>query len=101
LTKASGLAAVIDTKAVPKINGVIDLIESGELVIPGGTRRNRDWVEPVTTWDPSVAESYRWLLCDAMTSGGLLVATPAGARGPGVRIGRLTDGVSGALTVSW
>jgi hypothetical protein len=34
-----------------------------------------------------------------MTSGGLLVATPQGAKQEGVRIGALTDGPAGRVAV--
>ncbi len=44
---------------------------------PAAARRNRDWVEPHVDWAREVPEERRWLLCDAMTSGGLLVAAPA------------------------
>jgi selenide, water dikinase len=59
-------------------------------------------VEEVVDWGDSVSEERRWLLCDAMTSGGLLVAVPPGADGaaPGVRIGRLVDGQAGRIAVA-
>jgi selenide,water dikinase len=98
LTLASGVAAEIDARAVPAIDGVLDLLRAAEPPIAGGTRHNRDWVEPHVSWDPGVPEELRWLLCDAMTSGGLLVAAPAPAAG--VRIGRLTDGQPGRIEVS-
>src|SRR4051795_434528 len=92
LASASGVAVEVDAAAVPVIPGVMDLLELDEPPIAGGTRRNREWVEEFVDWDPEVPEALRWLLCDAMTSGGLLVA---GADGPGTRIGRVVD-ASGA-----
>ncbi len=68
--------------------------------VAGGTRRNRAWIEEVARWAPEVPEERRWLLCDAMTSGGLLVAAPPGAGAPGVRIGRLGEGEAGRIDVS-
>jgi selenide,water dikinase len=85
---ASGVSLEIDAAAVPAITGSVDLLSLDEPPIAGGTRRNREWVEQFVSWDPGVAESLRWLLCDAMTSGGLLIAA---ADAPGVRIGRVTD----------
>src|SRR3954453_7161272 len=73
---ASGVALELGAAAVPAIPGVMDLLELDEPPIAGGTRRNREWVEEFVSWDPAVAEATRWLLCDAMTSGGLLVASP-------------------------
>jgi hypothetical protein len=51
----------------------------------------------VATFAGSVGEEQRWLLCDAMTSGGLLVAGGAGS--PGTRIGRLVAGEAGRIRV--
>ena len=97
---ASGVAAEVYASSVPAIDGVLDLLRSDEPPIAGGTRRNRDWVEPAVTWEDGVPEDLRWLLCDAMTSGGLLVALPPGAAGPGERIGRLAEGEPGRIAVS-
>ncbi|MFL5886413.1 MAG: selenide, water dikinase SelD [Thermoleophilaceae bacterium] len=102
LTQASGVAAEIEAPSVPAIDGVRELLESPEPPIAGGTRRNRDWVEPWVDWDPDVPEPLRWLLCDAMTSGGLLVAAApdsGGAGGLGTRIGRLLEGEAGRIAV--
>jgi len=101
LAKASGVAALIDARAVPALDGAIDLLSSQPATIAGGTRRNREWVEGSVQWDPAVPEAHRWLLCDAMTSGGLLVAVPPGAAAPGVRVGHLGAGAPGAIDVRW
>jgi selenide,water dikinase len=98
LALASGVAAEVDARAVPAIDGVLDLLRSAEPPIAGGSRRNRDWVEPAVGWDPGVPEELRWLLCDAMTSGGLLIAAPGDA--PGTRIGRITEGEPGRIAVT-
>ncbi len=99
MTLASGLAAEIDAGAVPAIEGVLDLLRDDEPPIAGGSRRNREWVEPHVDWDPDVAEELRWLLCDAMTSGGLLIAARPGSGAPGVEIGRLRVGEPGRIAV--
>jgi selenide, water dikinase len=99
LTEASGVAAEVEAEAVPVIPGVLELLGSAEPPISGGTRRNRDWVEPLVDWDAAVPEELRWLLCDAMTSGGLLVAAAPGSPAPGERVGRLTEGESGRMAV--
>jgi selenide,water dikinase len=100
LCDASGVAAEVEAAAVPAIDGVLDLLGGDEPPIAGGTRRNREWVEEWVAWDDSVPEELRWLLCDAMTSGGLLVAAPEGERPAGVRIGRLVPGEPGRIAVS-
>jgi selenide,water dikinase len=100
MTLASGVAAEVDAGLVPALPGVLDLLRSAEPPIAGGTRRNREWVEPWVEFGPGVPEERRWLLCDAMTSGGLLVATAPGSGAPGRRIGRLVQGEPGRISVS-
>jgi selenide, water dikinase len=99
LALASGAAAEVSARAVPAIDGVLELLRSEEPPIAGGTRRNRDWLDSRATWAPEVPEELRWLLCDAMTSGGLLVTGPAGSDLPGARIGRLVKGEPGRIAV--
>ena len=97
LASASGVAAEVEASAVPAISGVLDLLSGPEPPVAGGSRRNREWVEPITEWGPEVPDEHRWLLCDAMTSGGLLIA---GTGLPGTRIGRLAEGEAGRIRVS-
>jgi selenide,water dikinase len=96
---ASGVGAEIDAGAVPAIQGVLKLLASAEPPIAGGSRRNREWVEPWVDWDDAVTEQRRWLLCDAMTSGGLLIAARPGTGAPGAPIGRVVEGVAGRISV--
>ena len=99
---ASGLAAEIDAEAVPAIDGVLELLADEDLrAIAGGTRRNRAHAEQFTTFAPQVPEARRWLVCDAMTSGGLLAAVPADSalEMPGAVVGRLVDGPPGTIAV--
>jgi selenide, water dikinase len=102
LAAASGLAAAVDAAAVPAIDGVCELLAAGTDAVAGGTRRNRAYVETFTSFADGVHEGSRWLLCDAMTSGGLLAAVSAerAADAAGVVVGRLTPGPPGAITVS-
>jgi selenide,water dikinase len=99
LAAASGLAAEVDAAAVPAIEGVLDLL-AGEQALAGGSRRNRADAERFTTWGADVPEPRRRLLCDAMTSGGLLAAVPAGAAMEGSAIGRLVAGEPGTISVA-
>jgi selenide, water dikinase len=69
MTAASGVDVELDVAAVPFLPSTRELAEAG--TIPGGTRRNRDWVAPSV--DPGrFAELDVLLLADAQTSGGLL-----------------------------
>jgi selenide,water dikinase len=99
LTLASGVAAEVEAGAVPVLDGVLDLLRSDEPPIAGGSRRNRDWVAPSVEFADGLPEELRWLVCDAMTSGGLLVAAPPGPDAPGTRIGRLVEGEPGRIAV--
>ena len=96
LAEASGLAAEVDAAAVPAIDGVLDLL-AGEEALAGGSKRNRADAEGFTRWADAVSEPQRRLLCDAMTSGGLLAAIPAGAAMEGAAIGRLVAGEPGTI----
>jgi len=99
LTEASGLAAEIDAESVPALPGVLELLASAEPPIAGGSRRNRAWIEEVASFAEAVSEERRWLLCDAMTSGGLLIAAAPGSGAPGVLVGRLVAGEAGQIAV--
>ncbi|HEX5619079.1 MAG TPA: selenide, water dikinase SelD [Solirubrobacteraceae bacterium] len=100
LAEASGLAAEIDAGAVPAIDGVLDLLET-EAALAGGSRRNRADAETFTRWADGVAEPRRRLVCDAMTSGGLLASVPAdrATEIDGAVVGRLVPGVPGTIAV--
>jgi selenide,water dikinase len=70
LCRASGVSAVVDAAAVPYLEAARPSLAAGH--VPGGSRRNLDWVRPhVST---GVGEDELLLLADAQTSGGLLVA---------------------------
>jgi selenide,water dikinase len=97
LALASGCAAEVDAEAVPAIEGVLDLLRD-DAAIAGGTRRNRAYADTFTTWG-DVDPARAWLVADAMTSGGLLVAVPPDAAMDGARVGRLTEGEPGAISV--
>ena len=102
LALASGVAAEIRAADVPAIEGVRELLaEAGEAAVAGGSRRNRAHAQGFSSFAAGVAEHDRWLVCDAMTSGGLLAAVaPARAdRLPGWVIGRLVDGPPGEIEV--
>jgi selenide, water dikinase len=70
LCRASGVDAEIEAAAVPYLQGARRSLADG--FVPGGSRRNLDWVRPHL--DPSVDDDELLLLADAQTSGGLLVA---------------------------
>ena len=71
LARASGVTAVVDLAAVPLIDGARAALQAG--YVPGGSRRNLDWVRPHSDFG-GVAQEDLLLLADAQTSGGLLLA---------------------------
>jgi selenide, water dikinase len=70
LARASGVTAVVDAAAVPYLEGARSSLADG--YVPGGSRRNLDWVRPHLSAD--VDDDELVLLADAQTSGGLLLA---------------------------
>ncbi|MFC0106953.1 selenide, water dikinase SelD [Kibdelosporangium aridum] len=93
LARASGVTAVIDSSAVPYLEGAREALRDG--YVSGGTRRNLDWVRPHTDLS-SVDEDEALLLADAQTSGGLLLAGEI----PGARvIGELVRSAECAVVV--
>ena len=103
LALASRLAAVVEARSVPGIPGVLHLLaDPDERAVAGGTRRNRVHASSeFAAFDESVPEALRWLVCDAMTSGGLLaaVAPERANEVPGVVIGELVEGAAGTISV--
>ena len=111
MARASKLTLEIQAESVPLVEGVAELREAG--YFPGGSAANRKWLEGVPgelAWGGGISETLRDLLCDAQTSGGLLVALPESqgeefvrklaARGrPSWRIGRALAGSPGILVV--
>jgi selenide, water dikinase len=98
LCEASGCAAEIMPEAVPAIDGALALAADPR-ARAGGSKRNAAHAETFTEWASEPGEDRRFLLADATTSGGLLVAVAPerAADAPGVRIGRLTQGPPGSI----
>jgi len=69
---ASGTTARVAFSRMPVIEGAWELLESG--VAPGGTHRNLEGVGSQVAWDSAITQNQKLLLCDAQTSGGLLIS---------------------------
>lgn len=100
LALASQVAAEVDAAAVPGIAHALELL-ADDRALAGGSRENRRLAEGYTTFDPKVDEPRRRLLCDAMTSGGLLIAASPERAGelPGRVIAELVAGPAGTISV--
>ena len=75
MVRGSGVGARIYLNKIQVLPGVNDLLAQG--VAPGGTHRNLSGVEAIAHWHPDLSEEDKLLLCDAQTSGGLLIALAA------------------------
>jgi selenide,water dikinase len=72
MCRASGVSAKIDPERVPIIDHeIVDLIRPG--CVPGGTRDNLKLARETVDWKKT-NQPRRILLCDAQTSGGLLLS---------------------------
>ena len=109
MARASKLAARVQSAQVPLLPGALELADAGE--IPGGTRSNERFLNRLVRWPERIQEARRILLCDAQTSGGLLIAVAAGqvdallsalaAEGTrGYLVGELETGDAGRITVA-
>jgi len=105
MLRESDIDFTIFSGTVPTISGTIDLIHEG--MVPGGTQRNRDHLGERVLFDNNVFEELILVLCDAQTSGGLLIALPSESALPFLRksgetaasvIGEVTSG-SGRIRV--
>jgi selenide,water dikinase len=92
MARASGVTAIVDVAAVPLLDGARAAATAG--YIPGGSRRNLDWVMPYLDRH-GYDDVTQLLLADAQTSGGLLLAgTIPGAPVVGEFVAARDDGVT-------
>lgn len=71
----SGIGVRLSASRVPLLPDALDLAAAG--IVPGGTRRNRASLAARLRWHPAISEAMQLALCDAQTSGGLLIAVGA------------------------
>ena len=74
MMEASGTSARVHLSKAPLIQGTRELAQAG--AVSGGTHRNLESVDRVTSWDASITDEDKLVLSDAQTSGGLLIAVP-------------------------
>ena len=72
MMEGSGTGAHIYKSKVPVIEGTEHLLNQG--IAPGGTMRNLESLNATVMWDEEITENDKILLCDAQTSGGLLIS---------------------------
>ncbi len=74
ITEASKVNAKIYASHVPIIKEARELVIAG--IVPGGTKANLDYVKSYVHWDDQISEIDKLILCDAQTSGGLIIVLP-------------------------
>lgn len=108
MAKGSRMGIRILQADVPVLPRVRELAEQG--FVPGGTKNNHSHVEADIDFPAELDQIGRWILCDAVTSGGLLISVEPGqadsllqalqeARVEAAIIGEVTDEHPGRIVV--
>nr|GGG77261.1 selenide, water dikinase [Virgibacillus oceani] len=108
IADGSQTGITIYSKDVPLLSKTRDL--ANQNVIPGGTRKNHKWLADCIDYSNNISEIEQLILCDAVTSGGLLISVPAlesvslqqtlqNKQVPSVIIGEVTKENPGRITV--
>ena len=72
MCKGSNVSVTLEFNEIPLIQGVYELAQKG--FIPGGTKRNLDYVSSQVNFSKNISQEQQYLLADAQTSGGLLIS---------------------------
>ena len=75
MSQASRVNAMISLDSVPSIGEAWESATGN--IVPGGTLNNMDYVADSVDWSEDISRTARIILCDAQTSGGLLIAIPS------------------------
>jgi len=72
MCKGSNVSVTLEFNKIPLIQGVYELAQKG--FIPGGTKRNLEYVSSQVNFFENISQDQQYLLADAQTSGGLLIS---------------------------
>ena len=72
MAEGSNVSVHIYMDKVPFLEGTFSLAEEG--IIPGGSKANRDWLRDSISFGNDISDTEQLVLCDAITSGGLLIS---------------------------
>lgn len=72
MAKGSNVEVNIFNDQVPVLPRVKELAENG--AVPGGTKNNFNYLKADVTYADTLDQIDKWILCDAVTSGGLLLS---------------------------
>jgi selenide,water dikinase len=75
MTAASGVGAEVAAGRAPVVEGTREL--AGQGIVSGGARRTEEFLGDRIVWERGVPAEMQLILCDAETSGGLLIAVAA------------------------
>ena len=74
IAKGGNVGVTVINQDVPVLSRAKELAEQN--VIPGGTYKNRQWLADDIDYAEYISEIDQLILCDAVTSGGLLISVP-------------------------
>lgn len=74
IAKGGNVGVTVNNQDVPVLARAKELAEQD--VIPGGTRKNHKWLADDIDYAENISEIDQLVLCDAVTSGGLLISVP-------------------------
>lgn len=108
VAQASKVGITIKSKNVPILPRTKELAQAN--MIPGGSKNNHKHVADIVTYADELDQIDQWILCDAVTSGGLLLAVSSAEADQLLQalrdkdvdahiIGEVTEENSGRLTV--
>ena len=72
MAEASNVTIEMELSLVPILHGAHELAKMG--IVPAGARSNLKFVENKVKWQKNVDDTYRDILADPQTAGGLLIA---------------------------
>jgi selenide,water dikinase len=75
MVRASGVGALVRLSQVPVLAEAWPLVE--ERIVPGGSYANMEYLKEDIQWGEGVSREAQIVLCDAQTSGGLLISVAA------------------------
>lgn len=74
MATGSQVSLTIFNQNVPVLPGTLELAEDG--IVPGGSKSNHRWLINDVDYNKDLTETEQLILCDAITSGGLLISLP-------------------------
>lgn len=74
MAQAAGLQFQFELDKLPVLDGALELARQGS--VPGGTSRNRDYLQGRVLLPENLSDEWDALIFDPQTSGGLLMAVP-------------------------